>query len=185
MNILQSVIMRPLPHEVELINQNTKIREVNNSYPIQRSPARCTVTISHLHQWTALSGPGQEGAAMMCWSLPCCMLLFVFSVRPAVQLFLQCKNLQNKRWRKEKCCLSFLCFLTWELQVSKKKWSSWHLPFINSAEQIQALKLQEWKNTKIVTCWHLSWKESVRDKSCLLGLSAQEKGQVPDLLLHE
>jgi len=100
-------------------------------------------------------------------------------------LFLQGKNLQNKGWRKEEYCSPFLYFLTRELQVLKKQ-RAWHLPFINSAERdIQALKLQEWKNTKFITCWHLSWKQSVRDKSCRLGLSAQEKCQAPDLLQHE
>lgn len=73
-------------------------------------------------------------------------------------LFLRCKNLRNKGWRKEEYCSSFLYFLTPELQVWKKQ-RAWHLPFINSAEtEIQALKLQEWKNTKFITCWHSSWK---------------------------
>lgn len=49
MNILQSLMMGPLPHEVELINQNTKIMvRVNNSYLAEWSSARFVVTISHV-----------------------------------------------------------------------------------------------------------------------------------------
>lgn len=179
MNILQSVIMRPLPHEVELINQNTKITvKVNNSYLVQSALQGVPM------QTAQRARPGGCHNDMLESSL-LHIIICVYCTPSNTALFLQRKNLQNKGWRKEEYCSSFLYFLTPELQVWKKQ-RVWHLPFINSAEtEIQALKLQEWKNTKFITCWHLSWKESVRDKSCRLGLSAQEKCQVPDLLQHE
>lgn len=61
MNILQSAIMTPLPHEVELINQITKIIvRLNNSYLIALSPERCVVAISHVHLSGAPMHPAQQ-----------------------------------------------------------------------------------------------------------------------------
>lgn len=61
MNILQSAIMRPLPHEVELINQITKIIvKLNNSYLMSLSPGRCVGLISHMQLSGAPVHPAQQ-----------------------------------------------------------------------------------------------------------------------------
>lgn len=61
MNILQSTIMRPLPHQVELINQITKIMvKLNNSCLMPLSPERCVVITSHMLLSGALMHPAQQ-----------------------------------------------------------------------------------------------------------------------------